>query len=120
MTRDEMILILRNNPKALEYIDGDGHTLYKPDALVAAGFPSSFIKEYTFVHKSDYSNPKYVIFGNDGNPVDEMSAVTALTLHYAVASSLDLAEGRDYESYGGRGSQARAIAEAIRETIKDV
>ena len=120
MTRDKMIQILKSN-KAMEYIDGDGHTLYKPDALVAAGFPASFIKDYTWVQKSDYSNPKYVIFDRNGQPVDEMTAVAALTLHYAVASALDLQGGVDYDdTIIGRGSQAAELSRAIRKVMENV
>jgi hypothetical protein len=121
MTREEMIEVLSNNEKAMEYIDGDGHTLYKPEALVAAGFPSHFIKDYTWVQKSDYSNPKYVIFDKNGQPVDEMTAVAALTLHYAVASALDLQGGTDYDdTILGRGTQAAELSRAIRKAVKGV
>jgi hypothetical protein len=121
MTKEEMLKVLNDNSKAMEYIDGDGHTLYKPEALVAAGFPSHFIKEYTWIQKSDYSNPKYVIFDNNGQPVDEMKAVAALTLHYAVASALDLQGGVDYDdTILGRGTQAAELSRAIRKAVNNV
>ena len=120
MTKDEMINIL-GKPETLSYIDGDGHTLYKPEAVIAAGFPADFIRDITYRHASDYSNPKSVIFDRQGNPVDEMLAVTALSLHYAVASALDLQGGVDYDdTIIGRGSMARELSQAIRKQVTHV
>jgi hypothetical protein len=112
------LLGVLTNTSAVDYIDGDGHTLWKPDALVAAGFPVDFIRQLTFTHESDFSNPKYVIFDKNGMPVEFMEAVAALSLHYAVAEQLDLKGGVDYDnSFGGRGTQAREIARAIKVVI---
>jgi hypothetical protein len=120
MTKDEMINIL-GKPETLSYIDGDGHTLYKPEAMIAAGFPADFIKGLTYRHVSDYSNPKSVIFDRQGQPVDEMLAVTALSLHYAVAFALCLQPVIDYDdTIIGRGSMAQELSRAIRKQVTNV
>ncbi len=112
-----MLMLLKNNAEALSMVDGDGHTLYSPEYLIKKGYPIEFIKSITYRHESDYSNGKSTIFDPQGNPIDSLLAVAALTFHYAVANELKLIETEDYEAYNGRGTQARAIAEAIRKLV---
>ena len=112
-----MLMLLKGNADALSMVDGDGHTLYNPEYLIKNGYPVEFVKRITDRHESDYSNGKSTIFGPNGNPIDSLLAVAALTFHYAVARELELREGEHYEGYNGRGFQARAIAEAIRKAV---
>lgn len=112
-----MLTLLKGNADALSMVDGDGHTLYSPEYLIKKGYPIDFIKRITDRHESDYSSGKSTIFDPQGNPIDSLLAVAALTFHYAIARELDLREGEDYEGYNGRGTQARAIAEAVRKVV---
>ena len=112
-----MLALLKVNATALSLIDGDGHTLYSPEYLITKGYPIEFVKGITYRHESDYSSGKSTIFDANGNPVDSLLAVAALTFHYAVARELGLKGGEDYETYNGRGSQARSIADAINKLV---
>ena len=111
-------VLLKNSAEAMELIDGDGHTIYSPEFLIKRGYSVEFVRNITVRHESDYSSGKSTIFGADGAPVDSLLGVAALTFHYAVAHELGLYEGKDYESYNGRGFQARAIAEAVKKHVE--
>lgn len=116
--REVLTVLLKNNEKARGFLDGDGHSIYSGAFLVAAGYPESFIKKYESTLTSDYSSGKTTIFDNEGNMVDSMTGIPALTFHYAVASALWLEGGVDYnDTLGGRGFQAREISRAIMASL---
>jgi hypothetical protein len=116
--RDLLIKLLRDSEKARDFLDGDGHSIYDGTFLIAAGYPESFIKKYESTLTSDYSSGKTTIFDNQGNMVDSMTGIAALTFHYAVASALWLEGGVDYDdTIMGRGTQARELSKAIMKAI---
>jgi len=116
--RDQLITLLKNSERARDFVDGDGHSIYSGSYLVEIGYPESFVKKYETTLKSNYESAKTTIFDNNGNMVDSMVGVPALTFHYAVASALWLEGGVDYnDTLNGRGFQARELSQAIMKTI---
>lgn len=106
--------LIKNSEEARSFLDGDGHSIYNGDYLIKIGFPEDLIKEYETTLKSDYSSAKTTIFDRDGNMVDEMVGIPALTFHYAIARVMLLEGGVDYnDALSGRGFQARELAAAI-------
>ena len=95
--------------KALEdeVIVGDGHTIFPPSEY--EGFD---ISDLITTHKSD-GTPKGTIFAYDGSIMEEVKGVYNLTFLYRLASDL----GLEYRSCMGRGSQARAIVDSIKEWV---
>lgn len=96
-------------------IVGDGHTIFTPD------FYSPYFSEYELVEaglmttlKSDYSSAKSTIFGDDGVPLEELTGVYNLSFLEWLAEQVG---ATDYPTYNGRGSQARAIVEAIKQAL---
>jgi len=93
-----------------EVIFGDGHTIYDakiyenhfdlPDWLVA-------------VHKSDTSDHKSTIFGNDGQIIEELRGVYNLAFLDWLIRALNL--GDRTGSFGGRGTIARDNVRVLTE-----
>ncbi len=94
--------------KALEdeVIIDDGHTLVDPAHYV--GFD---VENITETHKSDFSNPKYIIFTN-GVPVEELEAVYNLDFLAKIVHQLGL---ECNENYMGRGFQAHEYYRKLKE-----
>ena len=116
--RDLLTSLLKTSEEARRFLDGDGHSIYKGDYLIQIGYPEAFVKKYESTLKSDYSSAKTTIFDNEGNMVDELVGIQALTFHYAVASALWLEGGVDYnDSLLGRGFQAKEISRAIMSSL---
>ena len=100
----------------VDAINGDGHSLYAADADFFAGMPKEIMESVTHTHKSD-GTYKGTIFVN-GEAVEEMHGVYGLDILWKVANEI----GADTSLAGGmvgRGSQARALTQAIREKIGD-
>jgi hypothetical protein len=91
-----------------EVIIGDGHSIYSPDFYV--GFDVGSI---AYCHTSDGTG-KGTIF-TDGEPVKELVGVYNLEFLYMIAGHC----GVKYESKYGRGSQARAIVDSLKEWSND-
>lgn len=90
-----------------EIIYGDGHTIMAPEYY--EGFDvSSLIQTY----ESDLSSGKSTIF-KDGEVVNEVEGVYNLTFLYHIAGNV----GVQYRSCMGRGSQARAIVDSLKEWV---
>lgn len=116
-----IILRVLENTEAINFIDGDGHSIYEAEVLEKAGFPNILLEPITYVHKSDTRSIKSTIFDKDGNVIPELKGVAALELHYAVANALLLVAGADYnDTLLGRGFQARELAEAIKREVNNV
>jgi hypothetical protein len=86
----------------------DGHSIFKPQAFLDAGLPSSVVELLTTTHRSDYSDPKSTIFVND-RPVDELLGIHGLRMLQFLADALDV----EYRRCFGRGTQAAIIREAL-------
>tara|TARA_A100001234_G_C12330902_1_gene261706 strand:+ start:142 stop:486 length:345 start_codon:yes stop_codon:yes gene_type:complete len=82
----------------------DGHQIVDPSFY--EGFNINHLIE---VHKSDFSSPKTVIFGPDGEPQEETQGVYNLAFLYWVAQK----SGVQFRDALGRGSQARNIVDAL-------
>lgn len=102
--------------KAVDYIDGDGHTVYKKEVLIdTCGWPGETASAVCHEIHSDMSDPKSTLFGNDGRPLDKLYGWYCLDLLSSLASALNV----KYEHCMGRGFQARKITEALREHFKE-
>jgi hypothetical protein len=97
-------------------IIGDGHTIFTP------AFYSPYFSEYELVEaglmttlNSDYSSGKTTIFDpHTGDPVESVTGIYNLSFLYWLAGQLGVS---DYRECFGRGSQARAIVDAIRQAL---
>jgi len=94
-----------------DVIDGDGHTIFKPEAFLKAGTPSAVVDEMCETIKSDTSDPRSTIFDNDGNVMAKLRGVYGLRFLSRIARSFNI----DSPGCLGRGFQARALTKAIRE-----
>tara|TARA_Y100001951_G_C11170419_1_gene199930 strand:- start:39 stop:422 length:384 start_codon:yes stop_codon:yes gene_type:complete len=98
--------------KAIEdkVINGNGHSIYEGGHYADAGFDCGHLVQ---VHESDGSM-KGSITGPDGKIVDELKGIYSLDFHYWVAGEIGLTHS-DYGTFFGRGSQARAIMDALKK-----
>lgn len=93
----------------------DGHTIFRPD-FYEPHFSLDELRQAGLVerYESDFSSGKTTIYDNDGNPMDYVYGVYNLTFLYWLAKKLGVT---GYRECFGRGSQARAIVEAIQEEL---
>lgn len=100
-------------------IDGkivdDGHTIFRP-SFYEPHFTLDELKTAGLVirYESDTSSHKTTIFDSDGKPMDYVYGVYNLTFLEWLAKRLGVT---GYRECFGRGSQARAIVDAIREEL---
>ena len=96
--------------KALDkgIIDGDGHSIFRPEWYTNEGFDCEHLSE---VLESNISDHKETIY-KDGKVINSCKGIHTLTFLYWVAGECGLTRG-DYEEYHGRGRQAQAIASAL-------
>lgn len=99
---------------AIDIIDGDGHTIFKPEAFIEAGVPQDIVERCTEIHESDLNSHKATIF-IDGKPTNALRGVYGLAMLSTMIRDLNIAA----EVYLGRGFQARAWTEAINKYIND-
>jgi hypothetical protein len=102
--------------KVLEYIGGDGHTIWNPDALkmdAADTTPIDYIIDaFTTEEKSDQSYKGSIFSSETGERQESMRGVYGLTVirslarHYGVTSTKF-----------GRGSEARELTAGILEHL---
>jgi len=96
---------------ALEFIGGDGHTIFPMEHLVKmCHWPKETAEAVCHKYSSDGS-AKGSIFKDNGEMLESCKGWYSLDVLYALASSLDV----KFEGCLGRGFQARAIDSAIRE-----
>ena len=93
---------------AVNVIDGDGHTIFKPEAFVKAGWPQELVDRYTETIKSNFNDFKSIITVND-KPVKQLKGVYGLALLHYINNSLGLKGTTKL----GRGFQARELTENI-------
>lgn len=95
---------------------GDGHTIFFPD-FYAPYFAEDELRQAGLIMnlKSDFSSNKSTIYDTEtGQPVDGVTGVYNLSFLEWLASSLGVT---DYRICNGRGSQAQAIVDALREAL---
>ena len=104
-----LIDALQSNEK--ELLDGDGHTLYSAKYYLDRGVPESLV--VPFWNWNEAGEGKHSIFV-DGESVEGVYGINNLEWLYQMAFVLG---ATGYNTYHGRGTQARAIAEAIAESL---
>jgi len=97
----------------------DGHTIWNPDGVPFSdlGLDERDKKRLIRKFKSDTSDPKSTIW-KDGQIVDELTGVHNLALMGAIAGKLNV--GNAGAMFFGRGSQARALTNAILNIIDPI
>jgi hypothetical protein len=94
---------------AVNIIDGDGHTIFKPEAFVKAGWPQELVDQYTETIESNFDDPKETIISN-GKTVKQLKGIYGLSLLHRITSAI----GTEGTSKLGRGFQARQLTENIK------
>ena len=103
----ELSACVRDN---LDKLIGDGHTIYTRAKF--NWLPKWIVDECTHVYYSNYSDPKETIYHpRSGKEIDKLEGIYNLTMLYTIAGYLKVS----FESYMGRGTQARAIVESIKD-----
>jgi hypothetical protein len=92
----------------------DGHTIFEPDAFLGVGVPQELVDRCTNVYESNFSDPKYIISGLDGKPVNQMRGVYGLDMLDSMVRDFDI----QAESKFGRGSQAQVWKEALHKHLE--
>lgn len=87
----------------------DGHTIFSTDIL--KDFPANLSMRFTREHVSNRSVPKGTLFDRDGVVLTKLQGVYGLQVLECICDDLGIA----YQRSLGRGSQARACQEAIRQ-----
>jgi len=98
--------------QVLYLVGGDGHTIFDPDALKAAGCSAYIIDAFTTVEKSDGSYKGTIFDSRTGEPQKEMRGLYGLTL----VRSLARYYGVESHKFG-RGSEARELTEGITNAL---
>jgi len=100
----------------VEYVDGDGHTVFDRKALVeACAWPSEMADLVCKVIRSDLNRPKGTVFGTRGEAIAALYGWYGLEVLSRVAAAL----GVKYEIKIGRGFQARAITEELLKHLEE-
>lgn len=97
--------------KVADYVDGDGWTIFAPEAFTKLGMTEEQIAPFIEVEKSDTSHPKSTIFDHEGNVMKECEGVYGLDLVQRIGRLLGLDIGQKM----GRGFAAREACEALRK-----
>ena len=104
----ELVDALQENSEKL--LDGDGWTLMSAKYYLDLGVPETFVCPYWRWNES--GEGKHAIFV-DGEGVEGVYGIHNLEWLFGIARVLDV----KYDSYGGRGFQARALCEAIEDAL---
>ena len=104
----ELVDALQENSEKL--LDGDGWTLVSAKYYLDLGVPEVFVCPYWGWNES--GEGKHAIFV-DGEVVKGVYGIHNLEWLIGIARVLDA----KYESYGGRGSQARGLCEGIEDAL---
>ena len=104
----QLVDALQENSEKL--LDGDGWTLVSAKYYLDLGVPEVFVCPYLGWNES--GEGKHAIFV-DGEVVKGVYGIHNLEWLFGIARVLDA----KYESYGGRGSQARGLCEGIEDAL---
>jgi hypothetical protein len=104
----ELVDALQENSEKL--LDGDGWTLVSAKYYLDLGVPETFVCPYWGWNES--GEGKHAIFV-DGEVVKGVYGIHNLEWLFGIARVLDV----KYDSYGGRGFQARELCEAIKGAL---
>lgn len=114
----EQVTITKEAVKAAlddETIIGDGHSLMRPNYYK----PHFDVVHLERTFESDYSSGKSTIFDSvTGQPVEEMKGIYNLDFLSWLCGKAGLTY-KDYGSYNGRGSQARAMVSYIAKWARE-
>lgn len=97
----------------VEAVGGDGHTIFKPGLFERLGVPGEVVRHFTVNHRGGDA-PKDIIFDRS-LPVPNMTGVYAFDFMRSMAQSL----GIGWRHAFGRGTEARAVASAIRLWLEE-
>ena len=108
------ILLTKEDVKIiLDRCANDGHTILKPKAL--DGVNPEFVKRVTTTFMSDFTDPKWTIFGHDGRMIPKTEGIYTLSVLALACDGLNLEN--DAGEYNGRGRQASAYTAALRKWL---
>ena len=96
----------------LDFLGGDGHTIYATTQLVELGVPETVLKDVVERHVTEKRNPKSQLFTADGVPIDKLDGVHGLALLKKIAADLGI-----FSSKMGRGWQMRDLQEQVRDAV---
>jgi hypothetical protein len=91
----------------------DGWTIWDVSKFTDMGFPEQFLP--IRVYKSDTSDPKSTIFGDDGKVIKKVEGVYNLTFLRKLAA---LVGANTDTGMLGRGSDARVLTQRILEKLE--
>lgn len=119
--RDHQLLHLTKEQvlAALDFIDGDGHTIFKEESLIEkCGWSKEAARSVCkVIESSKDGNPKGQIFSTDGRGIySELYGWYCLDVLRWLARVFGVEWDR---SIMGRGFEARAITEALRQHLKE-
>ena len=92
-------------------IDGDGHTIFKPEAFLKKGIPEEIVKLETRYYKSYDSDPRHTIFNRQGQALIGLEGVFGLSFLKHLVMTFELKT----EPKLGRGWEAREATRALVE-----
>ena len=85
-------------------IVGNGHAIIAPEH-----YEPFDVSHLDGTHESYFSTGKTTIYDDDGIPLESVEGVNNLSFLYSLVLQLDL----EYQSYFGRGTQARELVEVL-------
>jgi len=98
----------------VEYVDGDGHTIFDRKVLLDdCGWPAEIADTVCEKLESDMGSPKGMIFGKNYEVIEELYGWYGLSVLSQLAAVLEV----DYEDKMGRGFRARSITKALLEHL---
>lgn len=110
--RDAVVAALKAN----FFLEGNGHSITKPDFYTKNGFPEEFVNGVACDHKSDGSL-RGTIFDDNGNPIRKVRGVYNLDMLRRVAGLI----GADqFPPMTGRGFQAQALVINIKAKLAEI
>ena len=106
--------IKNSNEKDYWEVMGDAHTIFKPSAFTDLGLPEEFVMNYARTYKSDTSNPKYIIYDEEGQVIKDVQGVMSSSIADALVRVFGLhGAQQDASDKFGRGSALRVLSQAI-------
>lgn len=96
----------------LDFLGGDGHTIYAIAQLVELGVPPTVLKDVAERHTTEKRNPKSQLFDMNGAPINALEGVHGLALMKKIAADLGI-----FSSKMGRGWQMRDLQNQVRDAV---
>ena len=98
----------------VKYIDGDGHSIFKPESVsTETGVSMDKIEPYCEVYESDTSHSKSTIYV-EGAPVDELKGLYGLSMIETFARKIGV-----QSECMGRGFRCSALCKGIIKSLEE-